>query len=119
VDAPDFSGPPRAPAPAAAPASAPAPPVSAVGGVVFPSAAPAAVHPEASPSLPGMAMSAVSAPDARGHMAVSAFFPGTTEAGLASWPAAPQAEAASTEFSKLVLVRGGHLVTPEDRDLAA
>jgi len=119
VDAPDFSGPPRAPAPAAAPASAPTPPLSAVGGVVFPSAAPAAIHPEANPSLPGMAVSAVSAPAARGHTAVSAVFPGTTEAGLASWPAAPQAEAASTDFPKLVLVRGGHLVTPEDRGLAA
>ena len=124
--APDFSGPKGA----AAPTTAPAPPTSAVGGVVFPGTAPAAVNPAEYPGQSPYVIvgsHAVPLPASAGRRAVGpAGGPGLGGKGLGRG-AGSDAEAnmvgaaagasggqgADAGVPDQVLVRGGHLIAPQ------
>lgn len=126
VAAPDFSGPRGAPAPA----TAPAPPTSAVGGVVFPSSAPAAIHTADYPSSePGATASSPAVPT-RASAVEPAGGPrlgptglgqgsGSVAEGVRFGVAAGAGGGADAGVPDQVLVRGGHLIAPQQRTVMA
>ena len=125
---PDFSGPRGAPAPAAAPA----PQTSAVGGVVFPSAAPAAEDRTNPAPLLGTsnrtgalavmtgdgpaAVLPAGGPGLEPKLKLPVGSAGERTGGLPEARRGPvRAEAADAGVPDLTHLRGGHLVTPQQQ----
>ena len=125
VAAPDFSG----PRGAAAPATAPTPPTSAVGGVVIPNPAPAATNTADYPSPnPGATTSSRAVP-LPATAVEPAGAPGSDPTGLDQGSgslaegrktgAAGAGGGADAGVPDQVLVRGGHLIAPQQRTVMA